>query len=74
MALRSEAHEILLLLFAQDGVPLVCICDNAKEMIQGEFHQKLNDAACHLKQLEPYTLWSNDAEREINKLKKGACH
>ena len=52
---RSEAHETLSLLFAQDGVPPACICDNAKKMIKGKFYQKLKDAACHLRQLEPYT-------------------
>ena len=67
MASRNEAHESLSLLLVSDGVPLTCICDNAKEMIQGKFHQKLTDAACHLKQLKPYT-----AEREIKELKNGA--
>ena len=27
-----------------------------------------------MKQLEPYTLWSNAAEREIQELKKGVGH
>ena len=35
------------------------------------FHQKLKDAACHLKQFEPYTPWSNSAEIQIEELKKG---
>ena len=43
-------------------------------MIQVKFHQKLKEAACHLKQLEPYTPWSNAAEREIKELKNGADH
>ena len=64
MASRSEAHETLSLLFARDGVLPAFICNNAKEMIQGKFHQKLEDATCCLKQLEPYTPWSNAAERE----------
>ena len=29
---------------------------------------------CHLKQLEPYTPWSNAAEREIKELKNEAGH
>mgnify|MGYP006186246423 CR=1 FL=1 len=70
MASRSEAHETFLLLFVMDGVPLTCICDNAKEIIQEKFHEKLNEAACHLKQLEPYTPWSNAAERDIKDLFK----
>ena len=71
MASRSEAHETLLLLFVRNGVPPTCICNNAKEIIHGKFSQKLKDAACHLKRLEPYTPWSNAAEREIKELKKG---
>ena len=73
MASTSEAHETLSLLFARDGVPPACICNNAREMIQGKFHQKLKDAACHLKQLELYTPWSNAAERK-KELKRGAGH
>ena len=70
MTSRSKAHETLSLLFVRDGVLPACICDNAKEIIQEKFHEKLNEAACHLKQLEPYTPWSNAAEREIKELKK----
>ena len=55
MASRSEVHETLSFLFAGDGVPPACICNNSKEMEQGKFHQKLKDAACQLKQLELYT-------------------
>ena len=55
MASRSDAYETFLLLFTWYGVPPPWICDNSKEMIQGEFYQKHKDAACKLKQLEPYT-------------------
>ena len=74
MASRNEAHETLLLLFARDGILSACICNNAKEMTQGKFYQKFKDAACHLKQLEPYTPRSNAAEREIKEFKKRAGH
>ena len=47
---------------------------NGKKMVWGKYYQKLKDAACHLKQLEPYTFWSNAAEKEIKELKKGARH
>ena len=47
---RSEEHETLLLLFPRNGVSPACTCDNAKEMVQDKFYQKLKDAACHLKQ------------------------
>ena len=74
MASRSEAHETFTSLFVRDGVPPTCICGNAKEMIQGKFQQKLKDAACHLKQLEPYAPRSNAAEKKNKELKKGAGH
>ena len=74
MALRSEVHETLLLLFAKDGALPACICNNAKEMIQGKFYQKLKNAACLMKWLKPYTPRSKAAEREVIELKKGAGH
>ena len=37
-------------------------------------YQKLKGAACHKKQLEPYTPSSNTARTEIKELKKGASH
>ena len=49
IASRCEAYETLSLLFARNGVQPAFISDNAKEMIQGKFYQKLKDAACHLK-------------------------
>ena len=74
MASRSETHETLSLLFARDAVPPACICYNSKEMVQGKFYKKLKDAACQIKQLEPYNPWSNAVEREIKELNKGAGH
>ena len=74
IASRSEAHEMLSLLFVRDGVPPTCIRDIARELVQGKFHQKLKEVACYLKQLEWCTPWSNAAEREIKELKKGAGH
>ena len=65
IAFRNEAYETLMLLFVRDEVLPACVCDNAKEMVQGKFYQKLKEAACHLKQLEPYTLWSNATKREM---------
>ena len=55
MAFRSETNETLLLLLARDEVLPACICYITKEMVEGKFYLKLNDAVCHLKQLEPYT-------------------
>ena len=74
MAFRSEAHETLSFLFVRDGFLPACICNNSKKMIQDKFYHKLKDAACHLKQLELYTPWSNAAERENNECNRGAGH
>ena len=62
MASRSERHETLPLLFVRNNVLPTHRYDNAKEMIQGKFYEKLKDAACQLKQLESYTPFTNDAE------------
>ena len=72
MKLKSEAHEALSLLFQHNGMPPAVICDNAKEMIVGEFNRKLKEALCHLRQMEPFTTWLNTAEREMKELKKGS--
>ena len=71
---KFAAYEILSLLFVRDGIPQTCICNNAKEMIQVDFYQKLKGTVCHLKQLEPYTLWSNAAQCDVKELKKGSHH
>ena len=73
-ASRGKAHETYSLLFAREGVPQAGKCNNAKIKIQIKFHQKFNNAACHLKQLEPYTPRSDAAEREIKELEKEAGH
>ncbi len=73
MTRKSEAHEALGLLFAREGVPPKMIVDNAKEMKMGEFARKCKEASCYLRSTEPYSPWSNSAEREIRELKKGAA-
>ena len=53
------------LLFQQDEVPVAIICENAKEIILGEFKRKLKSASCHFRQTEPFTPQLNVAKREI---------
>ena len=65
-----KAHETLSLLFARYGLLLACIHDNAKKLLQRMFNQKLKDASFHLKHLESYTPWSNDAKHEIKEFKR----
>ena len=73
MKRKGEAHEALSLLFAREGVPPKLIIDGAKEMKLGEFARKCKEASCYLRSTEPYSPWSNSAEREIRELKKGAA-
>ena len=40
-------------------------------MIVNKFCPRLKEASCVLEQTEPYTPWSNIAERTIKELKKG---
>ena len=46
MSCKSQAHDALGLLFAQEGVPPKMIVDGAKEMRLGEFAQKCKEATC----------------------------
>ena len=40
-------------------------------MILGELNRKLKETPSHLKQMEPFTPWSNAAKREMKEVKKG---
>ena len=71
MKRKGEAHETLTLLFHCDDLPTSMIADNSKEQILGEFKRKLNEANCHLKQMEPYSRWMQAAEGGIRVLKRG---
>jgi hypothetical protein len=49
MKKKSQAHEGLGLLFAQDGIPDTMVIDNTKELvIMGEFRWKAREAGCHI--------------------------
>ena len=71
MAKKSDAHETLSLLFAQEGVSSTLVMDGAREQVMGEFRLKARQADCHEKQTEPYSPWQNAAESSIRELKKG---
>ena len=70
MKKKADAHDGLSLLFARDGVPSTLIMDGSKEQTMGMFRKKASEAACHVKQTEPYSPWQNAAERSIRELKK----
>ena len=46
------------------------MCDNAKDMVLGEYSKKLQEASCHLRQTEPFTTMLNESEIGINESKK----
>ena len=72
MATKGQAHEALSLLFKRDGVPPTIISDGSKEQdVNKEFMNKLRDACCHCKQLEPYSTQSNADEMNICEMKRG---
>ena len=70
MKKKSEAHEALSLLFQQEGVLNTMIMDGALEQLKGKFCKKCQEVDSHVKQLKPYTLWSNAAESMIHELKR----
>jgi hypothetical protein len=72
MNLKSDAHDLLSLLFQHDGVPPKMIMDGSKEQTLGRFKKKCQDADCRIKQTEPYSPWQNAAESAIRELKKAA--
>ena len=69
MATNSYAHETLSLLFKKDGVPSTMVMDGSKEQTLGKFRKKCREAACHVRQTEPLSPWSNYAEVSIKQLK-----
>ncbi len=71
MTRKGEAHETLSLLFHRDGVPPTMVLDGLKELIKGDFKQKLREADCHARQTEPYSPWQQAAEGCIRELKRG---
>ena len=68
---KSDVHHTFSLLAQRVGVPPKIIMDGAKEQTQGEFRRKAREMDCRIHQLEPYSPWSNAAEREIKETKRG---
>ena len=53
MAKKGDGHEALYLLFQRYGVPPKMIVDGSKEQNLGDFKRKVEEAGCHLRQMEP---------------------
>ena len=72
MSKKSDVHETLSLLLAQEEVPSTLVMDGAREQVMGEFRHKPRQADCLVKQTEPYSPWQNAAESSTRDLKKGS--
>jgi len=72
MKRKSDAVDALDLLFHREGVPPKMIMDGSKEQTQGKFKKHCRLANVHIKQIEPYSPWQNDAESAIRELKRGS--
>jgi hypothetical protein len=71
MVKEKDAHEALLLLFHQDGVPNGMVMYGANAQTQGGFRRKLREAGYHINKTDPHTPTSNAAEGSIRELKRG---
>lgn len=70
MKTKAEAHLTLDMLHHQYGAFKVMIPDNAKEMILGEFRDKLRKAGTIIAPIEAYRPNQNKAEAAIRELKR----
>lgn len=70
MRSKGEAHFTLDLLHHQVGAFKVMIPDNAKEMVLGEFKNKLRRAGTYIAPIEAYHPNQNRAESAIRELKR----
>ena len=69
---KSDAYEVLLLVFKRDGVPPRMVVDNSKEQTLGKFAKKCCKADCHLVTTKPYSPWMKAAEGCIKQTKLGS--
>ena len=72
MQKKSDAHEALSTLFKRDGVPNSLVMDGSKEQTLSKFRTKCRESDCHVKQVEPYSPWSNSCEGTIKMAKLAA--
>ena len=70
MKKRRDATFSLAVLFHKYGIPRVMVPDNAGELTQGDFAQKLKRAGCIIEPIEAYTPNQNKAESAIRELKR----
>jgi len=73
MQKKSQAPDTFVELCHEKGVPTHLVMDNSKEQTEGEFKKKARSFGCHVRQVETYSPWQNDAEDGIRELKKGTA-
>ena len=74
MPTKGTLHKTLLNLLKCDGCTNAIICDGSKERTLVKFKKKANEADIHIKHIEPYSPWSNQAEQCIRELRKTYSH
>ena len=57
MTKKSDAHETLSLVYAQEGVPSTFMMNGVREQVMGEFRHKASQEDCYVKWTEPYSPW-----------------
>ena len=72
-ASRSKVDEMSLLLFALDGSPSTCICNNAKDMVQRKFYESTKMLHVTWKSWS-HILSGHMLKKDSEKLKKGFGH
>ena len=60
--IKSDAHEIFLLLLNHGGVPTDMIMDNSKDQFGSDFRNNLHEANCHYETIKPHSPWNIDAK------------
>ena len=73
MPTKGTAHKTLSHLLKRDGFPNSIIMAGSKEQTLGKSKKKANKAHIWVKQIEPYSPWSNQAEQSIREPKKSSA-
>ena len=69
MKRKADVPYALKLFFKKVGVPDAIICDQGREQICGNSRKLMRESGTVVRQIEPNTPWSNQAERYIGILK-----
>ena len=70
---KGDKNETLSLFFNRHGVTTKMVMYGSKEQKLGSFRKTFEEADFHIKQVEPYSPWKLQDERNIKEMKKRAC-